>query len=83
MSKKQACLIMIVDVENRHYTTIKTISRHLPKLKAKSNSVYHFCTNCLDCFSEASTIDKHYEYYNSNVHVKVNMSFEKEKLRKF
>ena len=63
--------------------TIKTISRFLPKLKAKSNSVYYFCMNCLDCFSEASTIDKHYECYNSNVHVKVNISFEKEKWRKF
>ena len=58
--KKQVDLLMIVDDEKRHYTTIKSISRLLSKLNGKTRCAYHFCMNCLNGFRKASARDKHY-----------------------
>ena len=74
---------MIVDGENRHYETIKNISKLLSKLNGKSNRAYHICMNCWNGFWTASARDKHYEYCSSNGHVKVKMPSEKEKWLKF
>ena len=74
---------MIVDGEKRHYTTIKSISRLLSKLKGKTRRVYHLCMNCLNGFRKASARDKHYEYCSGNDYVKVNMPTGKEKWLKF
>ena len=60
--KNQANLLMVVDGEKRHYTTIKSISRLLSKLNGKTRRAYHFCMNCLNGFWKASARDKHYEY---------------------
>ena len=81
--KKQVNLLMIVDGEKRHYTTVKSISRLLSKLNGKTRRAYHFCMNCLNVFGKALARDKHYEYCSSNGHVKVNMPTEKEKWLKF
>ena len=81
--KKQVNLLMIVDGEKRHYTTIKFISRLLSKLNGKTRRAYHFCMNCLNGFRTESARDKHYEYCSSNGHVKVKMPTEKEKWLKF
>ena len=81
--KKQVNLLMIVDGEKRHYTTIKSISRLLSKLNGKTRRAYHFCMNCLNGFRTESARDKHYEYCSSNGHVKVKMPTEKEKWLKF
>ena len=74
---------MIVDGEERHYTTIKNIPRLLSKLNGKTKPTYHYCMNCLNGFCTGSARDKHYEYCSSHGHVKVNMSAEKEKWLKF
>ena len=81
--KKQVNLIMIVDGEKRHYTTIKSISRRLSKLSGKTRCAYHFCMNCLNGFRKASARDKHYKYCISNGYVKFKMPSEKEKWLKF
>ena len=81
--KKQVNLLMIVDGEKRHYTTIKSISRLLSKLNGKTRRAYHFCMNCLNGFRTESARDKHSEYCSSNGHVKVKMPTEKEKWLKF
>ena len=81
--KKQVNLLIIVDGEKRHYTAIKSISRLLKSLNATHKGAYHFCMNCLNVFRTESARDKHYEYCNSNGHVKVKMPIEKEKWLKF
>ena len=40
--KKQVNLLMIVDGEKRHYTAIKSVSRHLSNLNGKTRRAYHF-----------------------------------------
>ena len=74
---------MIVDGEKRYYTAIKNISRFLSKLNGRTQHAHHYCTSCLNGFCTESARAKHYEYCNSNGHVKVNMSNEKEKWLKF
>ena len=81
--KQQINLLMIVDGEKRHFTTIKSISRLLSKLSGKTRRAYYFCMNCLNCFWKASARDKHYEYCGSNGHIEVNIPTEKEKWLKF
>ena len=76
-------LLIIVDGEERHYTTIKTISRLLKSLNPTHKGAYHFCMNCLNGFRTVSARDKHYESCSSNDYVKVDMPTEKEKLLKF
>ena len=81
--KKQVNLLMIVDGEKRHYTTIKGTSRLLKSLNATHKGAYHFCMNCLKGFWTESARDKHYEYCSSNGHIRVRMSTEKEHWLKF
>ena len=81
--KKQVNLLMIVDGEKKHYTTIKGISRHLSKLNGKTRRAYHYCMNCLNGFRTSSARDKHYDYCSGNGHVKVNMPSDEEKWIKF
>ena len=81
--KNQANLLMIVDGEKRHYTTIKNIPRLLSKLNGKSQHVYHYCMDCLNSFRTGLARDNYYEYCSSNGHIKVNMATEKEKWLKF
>ena len=47
---KQTISMMTVDVENRHYTAIKNISRLLQFLNPAYKGAYHFCMNCLNGF---------------------------------
>ena len=81
--KKKVNLLMIVDVEERHYTAIKNISKLVKSLKATHKGAYHYCMNCLNGFRTLSSKDKHYEYCSSNGHVKVKMPTEEEKWLKF
>ena len=81
--KKQVNLLMMVDGEERHYMAIKNLSRVLSKLNGKTQHAYRYCMNCLNGFRTGSARDKHYEYCNSNSHVKVNVPNEKEKWSKF
>ena len=81
--KKQVNLLMIVDGEKSHYTTIKSIFRLLSKSNGKTQHAYHFCMNCLNGLRTEPARDKHYEYCSSNGHVKVKMPTEKGKWLKF
>ena len=81
--KKQVNSLMIADGEERHYTTIKSISTLLSKLNRKTKRKFHYCMNCFNGFRTKSASDRHYEYYSSNGHVKVNMLTEEEKWLKF
>ena len=81
--KKQVNLLMTVDGEKRHYTTIKSISRLSSKLNGKTQHAYHYRMNCLNDFRIESARDKHYEYCSSNGDIKVKMPTEKEKWLKF
>ena len=81
--KKQVNLLMIEDGGKRHYTAIKNISRLFSKLNGRTRRAYHFCINCLNSFWTASARDKHYEYCNSNGHVKVTLPTEEGKWLKF
>ena len=81
--KKQVNSLKIADDEERHYTAIKSISRILSKLNGKTKRAFHFCMNCLNGLRTKSARDKHYEYYSSNGHVKVNMLTKEEKWLKF
>ena len=72
-------LIVEVDGEERYYTTIKNISRLLSRLNGKTKRAFHYCMNCLNGFRTGSARYKHYEYWSSSGHVKVNMPDEKEK----
>ena len=81
--KKQVNLLMIADGENRHYTSIKSISRLLKSLNATHKGAYQFCMNCLNGFRAESARSKHYEYCSSSGRVKVKMPTEKEKWLKF
>ena len=80
---KQVNLLMVVDGEKRHYTTIKNISRLLSKLNGKAQHTYHYCMNRLNDFHTESARDKHYEYCSSNGHVKIKMTTGKEKWLRF
>ena len=81
--KKQVDLLMIVDVEKKHYVTIKSMSKLLSELNRKTRYAFHFCMNYLKGFPTESARDKHYKYCSSNGNVKVNMPTEKEKWLKF
>ena len=54
--RKQVNLLMIQDGEERHYTSIKNMSRLLSNLNGKNKRAYHFCMNCLNGFSTESAI---------------------------
>ena len=80
---KQVNLLMIVDRENKHYTAIKNISTLLSNLNEKKQPQYHFCMNCINSFWTASARDKHYGYWGSNDHIKVQMPSDEENLLTF
>ena len=70
------------DVDNKHYTAIKNLSRLLTSLNATHKGhiflfffffFFFFCVwmNCLNGFRTASARDDYYEYFSSKGHVKV------------
>ena len=52
---EQVNVLMIPNWENRHYTTIKNISRLLSKLHGRNKHAYYFHMNCLSCFLLTAT----------------------------
>ena len=76
---KQVNLLMVVDGENRHYTTIKNLSRLLSSLNSKHQKAQHFCLNCLNGFHNQQARDKHFDYCKGNDVVKVKMPAKKDK----
>ena len=80
---KQVNLLMITDGENKHYTTVKSLSKLLKSMNATDKDAYHFCMNCLNGFRTESARDKHYKYCSNNGEVKVKMPEEKDKWLRF
>ena len=74
---------MITDGENRHYTTVKSLSRLLKSMNAKHKGAYHFCLNFLNGFRTESGKDKHYKYCSNHGKVRVKMPAKKDKWLKF
>ena len=70
---------MITNGENRHYVTIKSLSRLLKSLDATHKGSYYFYINCLIGFRTASARNKHNDYCGSNDHIKIYMLSEKKK----
>ena len=66
-------LMIIEDGDKRHYVAIKSLGRLLSKLNSKHNPSQHFCTNCLQGFSELRSRDEHYAYCRSNQAVGIEM----------
>ena len=66
-------LMIIEDVDKRHYVAIKSLGRLLSKMNSKHNPSQHFCTNCLQRFSDLKPRDEHYAYCRSNQAVRIEM----------
>ena len=64
-------LMIIEDGDKRHYIAIKSSGRLLSKMNSKHNPSQHFCTNCLQGFSELRSRDEHYAYCKSNQAVRI------------
>ena len=77
--KNQVNLIMIFDSKNRHYTTIRNLSRLLFSMNANHKGAYHFFRNCLIGFRTESARDKHYDYCRDKDNVKIKMPSKREK----
>ena len=68
-----ANLMIIEDGDKRHYGAIKSLGRLLSKMNSKHNPNQHFCTNCLQGFSDIASRDNHYTYCRSNESVRIEM----------
>ena len=66
-------LMIIGDDDKKHYVAIKSLGRLLSKRNSKQNPTQHFCTNCLQGFSDITSRDKHYTYCRSNKSVRIEM----------
>ena len=66
-------LMIIEDEDKRHYVAIKSLGRLLSKMNSKHNPSQHFCTNCLQGFSDPGSRDEHYAYCRSNQAVRIEM----------
>ena len=66
-------LMLIEDDHKRHYVAIKLLGRLLSKMNSKHNPSQHFCSNCLQGFSDLQSRDDHYAYCRSNESVRIEM----------
>ena len=66
-------LMLIEDNDKKHYVAIKSLGRLLSKQNSKHIPTQHFCTNCLQGFSEECSRDEHYAYCRSNQAVRIEM----------
>ena len=66
-------LMIIEDEDKKHYVAIKSLGRLLSKMNSKHNPAQHFCSNCLQGFSDIASRDDHYTYCRSNESVRTEM----------
>ena len=66
-------LMIIEDNDKRHYVAIKSLGRLLSMQNSKHKESQHFCTNCLQGFTEQRPRDEHYAYCRSNESVRIEM----------
>ena len=64
-------LLLISEDDKLHYTVIKSLSRLLSSSNSKHHGKQHFCTNCLQGFTQESSRDEHQVYYEDNETVRV------------
>ena len=65
--------MIIEEGEKKHYVAIKSLGRLLSKMNSKNCLPHHFCSNCLQGFSDITSRDNHYEYCRSNESVRIEM----------
>ena len=65
--------MLITDRNDKHYVTIKSLSRLLRSCNTKKEKAQYFCINCLHWFSEKKSRDEHYVYCRSNEAVRIEM----------
>ena len=63
-------LMIIEDGEKKHYMAVKSLGRLLSNMNSKYKVSEHFCSNCLQGFSNEKSRDDHYTYCRSNESVK-------------
>ena len=68
-----ANLMLITDRNNKHYITIKSLSRLLHSSNTKNEKTQYFCINCLQGFSEKKSRDEHLIYCRNNEAVRIKM----------
>ena len=66
-------LMIIEDGDKRHYVAIKSLGRLLSKMNNKQKTTRHFCSNCLQGFSDIKSRDDHYAYCRSDESVRIEM----------
>ena len=66
-------LMLITENNIKHYVVIKSLSRLLHSKNTKNEKKQHFCTNCLQGFTEEFFRDEHVRYCKNNeaVHIEV------------
>ena len=65
--------LMVSEDGINHYTAIKSLSRLLKSSNTKHKCKQHFCMNCLQGFTQESSIDQHQVYCEDNKSVRVEM----------
>ena len=68
-----ANLMLITDLNNKHYDAIKSLSRLLHSSNTKNEKAQYFCINCLQGFNEKKSRDEHYVYCRNNEAVRTEM----------
>ena len=68
-----ANLMLITDLNNKHYIAIKSLRRLLSRQNSKHKESQHFCINCLQGFREKKSRDEHFVYCRNNEAVRIEM----------
>ena len=66
-------LMIIEDGGKKHYMAVKSLGRLLSNMNSKYKVSQHFCSNCLQGFSNEKSRDNHYTYCRSNESVRIEM----------
>ena len=66
-------LMLITDLNNKHYVVIKSLKRLLSMHNSKHKESQHFCVNCLQGFAEKRSRDEHLVYCRNNEAVQIEM----------
>ena len=66
-------LMLITENNLKHYVAIKSLSRLLRSRNTKNEKKQHFCTNCLQGFTEEFSRDEHVRYCKNNEGVRIEM----------
>ena len=65
--------MLITKGNHKHYIAIKSLSKLLCSSNTKNEKEQHFCTNCLQGFTEELSRDEHVRYCKNNEAVRIEM----------